>query len=146
MSQKHATTLIKSLCARRASRHARAVFDGMPDRDVVAWTAMISGYASNGRYREALDVFRLMAAAGVAPNEFTLSSVLAACRGGGGAEAGLRCRRHSTPSRCGGAWTACRTSSTRSSTRTRHVRRASWMRGGFSMHWVEGKQQHRGPP
>ncbi|KAL6627757.1 hypothetical protein ACP70R_031483 [Stipagrostis hirtigluma subsp. patula] len=85
MSQKHATSLIKSLCARGAVRHARAVFDEMPDRDVVAWTAMLSGYASNGRHREALDVFRRMSAAGVAPNEFTLSSVLTACRGGGDA-------------------------------------------------------------
>ncbi|KAL6850022.1 hypothetical protein ACP4OV_020649 [Aristida adscensionis] len=84
MSQKHATTLIRSLCARGALRHARSVFDEMPDRDVVAWTAMLSGYASNGRHREALDLFRRMAAAGVAPNEFTLSSVLTACRGGGG--------------------------------------------------------------
>ncbi|KXG32352.1 hypothetical protein SORBI_3003G142400 [Sorghum bicolor] len=87
MSQKHATTLIKSLCARGAVRHARALFDEMPDRDVVAWTAMLSGYASSGRHREALDLFRSMAAAGVIPNEFTLSSVLTACRaaGGGGA-------------------------------------------------------------
>jgi pentatricopeptide repeat protein len=82
MSLKHATTLIKSLCARGAVRHARAVFDEMPDRDVVAWTAMLSGYASSGCHREALDVFRRMLAAGVVPNEFTLSSVLTACRGG----------------------------------------------------------------
>jgi pentatricopeptide repeat protein len=85
MSLKHATTLIKSLCARGVVRHARAVFDEMPDRDVVAWTAMLSGYASSGCHREALDVFRRMLAAGVVPNEFTLSSVLTACRGGGGA-------------------------------------------------------------
>jgi pentatricopeptide repeat protein len=90
MLQKHATTLIKSLCARGAVREARTVFDEMPDRDVVAWTAMLSGYASNGRYREALGLFRRMAAAGVAPNEFTLSSVLSACRCGGGV-AGRRC-------------------------------------------------------
>uniref|UniRef100_A0A0D9V013 Pentatricopeptide repeat-containing protein n=1 Tax=Leersia perrieri TaxID=77586 RepID=A0A0D9V013_9ORYZ len=82
MSQKHATTLIRSLCARGAVRHARAVFDEMPDRDVVAWTAMLSGYASNGRRREALDVFRRMVASGASPNEYTLSSVLTACRGG----------------------------------------------------------------
>uniref|UniRef100_K3XT44 Pentatricopeptide repeat-containing protein n=1 Tax=Setaria italica TaxID=4555 RepID=K3XT44_SETIT len=82
MSLKHATTLITSLCARGAVRHARDVFDEMPDRDVVAWTAMLSGYASSGCHREALDVFRRMLAAGVVPNEFTLSSVLTACRGG----------------------------------------------------------------
>jgi len=81
MSLKHATTLIKSLCVRGAVRHARAVFDEMPDRDVVAWTAMLSGYASSGCHREARDAFRRMLAAGVVPNEFTLSSVLTA-RGG----------------------------------------------------------------
>jgi pentatricopeptide repeat protein len=54
----------------------------MRDRDVVAWTAMLSGYASNGRRDDALDLFRGMLAAGVCPNEFTLSSVLTACRGG----------------------------------------------------------------
>ncbi|KAL5229117.1 hypothetical protein ABZP36_017382 [Zizania latifolia] len=83
MSQKHATTLIKTLCARGAVCHARALFDEMPEpyRDVVSWTAMLSGYASNGRHREALDVFRRMVAAGACPNEFTLSSVLTACRG-----------------------------------------------------------------
>jgi len=91
MSLKHATTLIKSLCMRGAVRHARAVFDEMPDRDVMAWTAMLSGYASSGCHREARDAFRRMLAAGVVPNEFTLSSVLTACRvsggvcGGGGA-------------------------------------------------------------
>ncbi|EAY73635.1 hypothetical protein OsI_01524 [Oryza sativa Indica Group] len=81
MSQKHATTFISSLCSRGAVCHARALFDEMPERDVVAWTAMLSGYASNGLRREALDVFRRMVAAGAAPNEYTLSSVLTACRG-----------------------------------------------------------------
>ncbi|KAK1662119.1 hypothetical protein QYE76_050278 [Lolium multiflorum] len=88
MSQKHATTLIKSLCAGGALCQARAVFDEMRDRDVVAWTAMLSGYASNGCHGDALDLFRGMLAAGVGPNEFTLSSVLTACRGGGTCAAG----------------------------------------------------------
>ncbi|XP_062209032.1 putative pentatricopeptide repeat-containing protein At1g56570 [Phragmites australis] len=91
MSHKHATTLIKSLCASGAVRHARALFDEMPDRDVVAWTAMLSGYASNSRHGEALDVFRRMVSAGVGPNEFTLSSVLTACRGVGSEAAGCCC-------------------------------------------------------
>jgi pentatricopeptide repeat protein len=60
----------------------------MRDRDVVAWTAMLSGYASNGCHGDALDLFRGMLAAGVGPNEFTLSSVLTACRGGGMCAAG----------------------------------------------------------
>lgn len=60
MSQKHATTLVKSRCA----RGARVMFDEMPDRDVVAWMAMLSSYASNSLYREAQDLFWRMAAEG----------------------------------------------------------------------------------
>jgi pentatricopeptide repeat protein len=43
MLQKHATILIKSLCAGGALCQAHALFDQMRDRDVVAWTAMLSG-------------------------------------------------------------------------------------------------------
>ncbi|CAL4976673.1 unnamed protein product [Urochloa decumbens] len=101
MSLKHTTTLIKSLCARGAVRHARAVFGEMPDRDVVAWTAMLSGYASSGCYREALDFFRRMLAVGVVPNEFTLSSVLTACRGGDAAGGGGAASIHAVAIRLG---------------------------------------------
>ncbi|GJM88688.1 hypothetical protein PR202_ga04781 [Eleusine coracana subsp. coracana] len=47
---------------------------------------MISGYATNGLYYKVLDLFRRMAAAGVASKEFMVSSLLATCRAtdGGG--------------------------------------------------------------
>ncbi|XP_074563299.1 putative pentatricopeptide repeat-containing protein At3g13770, mitochondrial isoform X2 [Curcuma longa] len=34
---------------------ARQVLDGMPQRDVISWTAMMSGYSQNGRSFEALE-------------------------------------------------------------------------------------------
>ncbi|MED6182491.1 hypothetical protein PIB30_028871 [Stylosanthes scabra] len=40
--------------------NARKVFDRMPERSVVSWTIMISGYAQWGLVDEALDVFELM--------------------------------------------------------------------------------------
>nr|CAD1840085.1 unnamed protein product [Ananas comosus var. bracteatus] len=80
---REATTIIKALCGRGATALARKVFDEMPHRDVVAWTAMISGYASNGLHDEAWATLRRMAGAGVAPNAFTLSALLAGCRGPG---------------------------------------------------------------
>ncbi|KQJ84764.1 hypothetical protein BRADI_5g22640v3 [Brachypodium distachyon] len=62
---------------------ARKVFDGMPHRSVVSWTAMVSGYSRNGQTREALDLFTLMLASGVRPNQFTYGSVASACAGAG---------------------------------------------------------------
>ncbi|KAF0892482.1 hypothetical protein E2562_016790 [Oryza meyeriana var. granulata] len=65
---------------------ARKVFDGMRHRSVVSWTAMLSGYAKNGRPWEALELFALMRASGARPNQFTYGSVASAC-------AGVRCAR-----------------------------------------------------
>ncbi|XP_047064005.1 pentatricopeptide repeat-containing protein At3g20730-like [Lolium rigidum] len=62
---------------------ARRVFDGMPHRSVVSWTAMVSGYSRNGRPREALELFALMCASGVWPNQFTYGSVASACSASG---------------------------------------------------------------
>lgn len=53
----------------------------MPERDVVAWTAMISSYAANGLHEDAWATFHQMTANGVGPNAYTISSVLTACKG-----------------------------------------------------------------
>ncbi|KAK9161519.1 hypothetical protein Syun_007860 [Stephania yunnanensis] len=58
---------------------ARNVFDEMHKRNVVSWTAMVSGYSRNGCSREALEVFSLMRRSGFRANQFTYGSVLRAC-------------------------------------------------------------------
>lgn len=61
---------------------SRKVFDRMPARNTVSWTAMISGYAQSsdhGHGEEALKLFVAMRQSGVQPNEFTLTSVLIPC-------------------------------------------------------------------
>lgn len=55
------------------------VFDKMRQRDVVSWTAMITGYAQNRFAGEASKVFHEMQLAGVRPNAVTIISVLPAC-------------------------------------------------------------------
>ncbi|XP_058095050.1 pentatricopeptide repeat-containing protein At3g12770-like [Magnolia sinica] len=57
----------------------RQVFDQMKCKNVVAWTAMISGYAQNGGAREALMLFPKMQERGVGPNRVSIVSILPAC-------------------------------------------------------------------
>ncbi|PHT40973.1 hypothetical protein CQW23_19827 [Capsicum baccatum] len=65
----------------RASRlaDACALFDSMPFRNVVAWTALITGFAQNGEGEKALCVFKEMVEEGIVPNASTYVSVLGAC-------------------------------------------------------------------
>uniref|UniRef100_A0A0D9VN09 Pentacotripeptide-repeat region of PRORP domain-containing protein n=1 Tax=Leersia perrieri TaxID=77586 RepID=A0A0D9VN09_9ORYZ len=58
---------------------ARQVFDGMPARDVFAYTAMITALSDHGRCAEAIELFGRMQEDGVRPNEVTLICVLSAC-------------------------------------------------------------------
>ncbi|XP_066346625.1 pentatricopeptide repeat-containing protein At1g08070, chloroplastic-like [Miscanthus floridulus] len=67
---------------------ARRLFDGMQSRDVVAWSAMISGYTQADQCQEALALFSEMQLAGVEPNNVTMVSVLSACAVLGALETG----------------------------------------------------------
>ncbi|XP_071937392.1 putative pentatricopeptide repeat-containing protein At3g25060, mitochondrial [Coffea arabica] len=44
---------------------AMGVFGKMPRRDVVCWTAMITGFVQSGKVREALDMYQLMKKEGI---------------------------------------------------------------------------------
>ncbi|KAF9608192.1 hypothetical protein IFM89_007814 [Coptis chinensis] len=59
--------------------YASKVLQSMPNRDVVSWTAIISGYAHIGHGSEALEFLNKMLWDGVEPNPFTYSSALKAC-------------------------------------------------------------------
>ncbi|KAL5975475.1 hypothetical protein ACLOJK_019797 [Asimina triloba] len=67
---------------------ARQEFNQMEGRDVVAWSAMIAGYAQNGRSNEALELFEQMQLEEIKPNDVTLVSILSACGQLGSVEAG----------------------------------------------------------
>ncbi|KAJ8561235.1 hypothetical protein K7X08_027425 [Anisodus acutangulus] len=58
---------------------AKALFDRMPERNVVSWTTMIAAYSSAKMNNKALEFLIFMLRDGVTPNMFTYSSVLRAC-------------------------------------------------------------------
>uniref|UniRef100_A0A7N1A2T3 DYW domain-containing protein n=1 Tax=Kalanchoe fedtschenkoi TaxID=63787 RepID=A0A7N1A2T3_KALFE len=58
---------------------ALRLFDEMPNRDVVSWTALISGFVAQGCGSEGAELFCEMRKGGVMPNKFTLPTVLKAC-------------------------------------------------------------------
>ncbi|XP_050216769.1 pentatricopeptide repeat-containing protein At1g71420 [Mercurialis annua] len=58
--------------------YARQLFDEMPDRNVVSWTALISGYAQHGHVYECCSLFSCMLKH-CQPNEFAFTSNLTCC-------------------------------------------------------------------
>ncbi|OAY84016.1 Pentatricopeptide repeat-containing protein [Ananas comosus] len=62
---------------------ARIVFDRMPERDVVSWSAIIAGYGMHGCGNEAIHLFEEMKHANVMPNDVTFIGLLSACNHAG---------------------------------------------------------------
>lgn len=58
---------------------ARNVFDRMPQKNVMSWNALISGYGNHGRGAEAVELFKCMVRQGMVPNHVTFLAVLYAC-------------------------------------------------------------------
>nr|AKH05224.1 chlororespiratory reduction 2 [Pelargonium myrrhifolium] len=81
-SQVHIMTTLVDVYARFwCADYAAYVFDKMPVRNVVSWSAMIACYANNGMPFEALELFREMMLENndCFPNSVTMVSVLQAC-------------------------------------------------------------------
>lgn len=73
------SALVWLYCKCREYASAYKVLQYLPDKDVVSWTAMISGCARLGHEYEALEYLKEMLGEGVEPNPFTYSSALKAC-------------------------------------------------------------------
>ncbi|KAG0466347.1 hypothetical protein HPP92_017927 [Vanilla planifolia] len=59
--------------------YAQKLFDEMPVRNVVSWTAIISGYICDGQLEHAVITFWKSLEMGLKPDSFTLVRVLSAC-------------------------------------------------------------------
>ncbi|RZC74693.1 hypothetical protein C5167_050173 [Papaver somniferum] len=80
--------LISCYCICGDMGAARKLFEEEPERKLLIWTAIISGYAQNFCSNEALALFDQMLGQGVEPDAATLSSVLSACARSGSLEMG----------------------------------------------------------
>ncbi|KAK1562399.1 hypothetical protein Q3G72_011209 [Acer saccharum] len=69
---------------------AREIFDAMPQKNVVSWSAMIAAYGYHGQGRKALDLFPMMLSSGISPNRITFVSLIYACSHAGLVEEGLQ--------------------------------------------------------
>nr|AKH05212.1 chlororespiratory reduction 2 [Masdevallia picturata] len=78
------TTLVDSYAKIGKVFCAQKVFDEMPHKNVVSWSAMIACYAKNGKHFDALRIFgemMMMRSSEIVPNSVTMISVLQACAG-----------------------------------------------------------------
>ncbi|KAL3637476.1 hypothetical protein CASFOL_018644 [Castilleja foliolosa] len=64
------------------------LFHTMNEKSVVSWTTLISGFALNGQFLEALDNFNQMLKSGFKPNHVTFLAILQACTHAGFLEKG----------------------------------------------------------
>lgn len=75
------TSLIDAYSVSGLVDFSRDVFDGIIYKDMVSWTGMVTCYAENEHFEEALRCFSQMRLAGWMPNNYTFTSVIKACLG-----------------------------------------------------------------
>ncbi|MCL7049471.1 hypothetical protein MKW94_006515 [Papaver nudicaule] len=57
-------------------QNVQYLFDKIPQKNIVSWTAMISAYTQNHRFDLAIELFRYMQIVGVKANSFTMATLL----------------------------------------------------------------------
>lgn len=73
------TSLVDMYAKSGCLEDAGVAFDSLANKDLFAYTAIITSYAQAGEAEMALKCFRKMRLEGIKPNEFTLSSCLNGC-------------------------------------------------------------------
>ncbi|XP_062223348.1 pentatricopeptide repeat-containing protein At3g12770-like [Phragmites australis] len=85
------TEFIDMYCKCGRIQRARKLFNGVTNRDLTVWSAMINGYACNGEGSEAVVLFNQMQNEGVRPDAIVYTHVLTACNHSGLIDEGLHC-------------------------------------------------------
>ncbi|KAF8391975.1 hypothetical protein HHK36_022315 [Tetracentron sinense] len=68
---------------------AMAVFDGMPKRDIVSWTTMVTGYVNGNRAIEAVNIYRRMQIEEIKADGIVMVGLIQACASLGNSKMGL---------------------------------------------------------
>ncbi|KAL6960238.1 Pentatricopeptide repeat-containing protein [Sarracenia purpurea var. burkii] len=68
----------------------KRIFNDMPEKNVVSWTSLLSGYSRNGLVDQAIEIFFQMQAEGIRPNPFTFATVLGALAVDGAIDKGMQ--------------------------------------------------------
>ncbi|XAR65781.1 hypothetical protein NMG60_11011721 [Bertholletia excelsa] len=67
---------------------SQQVFDEIPDKNLISWSALIAGYGAHGKGRKAFSVFNDMIVNGISPDAGVFVAVLTACSHAGLVEEG----------------------------------------------------------
>ncbi|KAK7272215.1 hypothetical protein RJT34_28688 [Clitoria ternatea] len=84
------TSLVDMYMKTECVRDGRRVFDEMGDRNVVSWTSLLTGYSWNGFHDHVWELFCQMQAEGYLPNQYTVSTVIAALANEGVVAVGIQ--------------------------------------------------------
>ncbi|KAF3439268.1 hypothetical protein FNV43_RR17544 [Rhamnella rubrinervis] len=83
-----ATALVDMYAKCGQLEQSRELFDSMPEKDVISWNVMISGYGMHGHAKSAIEIYQEMEASNLNPNSLTFLSLLSACNHSGLVEEG----------------------------------------------------------
>ncbi|KAE8656796.1 putative Tetratricopeptide repeat (TPR)-like superfamily protein [Hibiscus syriacus] len=71
--------LLTMYCECKAMADAESVFEWIPQRNTISWTAIINGLYQHEDFEKAMRKFCLMRESGIEPNEYTFTIALASC-------------------------------------------------------------------
>ncbi|KAL6334886.1 hypothetical protein AAG906_023691 [Vitis piasezkii] len=89
-----ATKLVNLYCVCDSLSSARLLFDRIPKHNIFLWNVLIRGYAWNGPYEAAVQLYYQMFDYGLVPDNFTFPFVLKACAALSAIEHGREIHEH----------------------------------------------------